>query len=261
LLVADQVFSVKQGARAVIPATEPLVCLNAAAMKPAATVAADSLVAAFGKRLAVETKAAGGVTQELGFTRVSVTDQNQTTREAQLLFVSPTQVNFVFPTGLATGPATVTVTSGDGYITSCTLNVAPLSPGLFTLNGNGKGLAAGQVLRIVESVGSQSYEPLARYDSQRQDFVALPVKLNTAGEKVALVLYGTGLRGQVDLNSVTARIGDVNLRVSYCGLVYGYFGLDQVNIPLPASLAGRGMLTLELSVAGKTVNTVDFAVK
>jgi uncharacterized protein (TIGR03437 family) len=55
---------------------------------------------------------------------------------------------------------------------------------------------------------------------------------------------------------VTATIGGVNATVTYSGPQGTYPGLDQVNLLIPASLAGKGRLNVVLTAAGKPSNPV-----
>ncbi|NOT64392.1 MAG: hypothetical protein HOP19_29590, partial [Acidobacteria bacterium] len=245
-------------ARQLIPAAEPLACVNAATYA-LGSLAPDSLVAAFGKRLATETKAAGQWTASLAETTVSVTDAQGEKRNAYILFVSPTQVNFVIPTGTASGMALIEITSADGYVTSVTRNIAAVAPGLFSVDATGNGWASGVVLRVFADQ-SQKYEPLVQYDSLTQQFVSLPITINNPDEKVFLVLFGTGWRWRSEIAAISLRAGGVNLPVQYCG-IGPLLGLDQMNIELPASLAGRGNLVLEVTIDGQTANPLRFNVK
>jgi uncharacterized protein (TIGR03437 family) len=77
-------------------------------------------------------------------------------------------------------------------------------------------------------------------------------------DTVYAVLYGTGLGG---LKDVTATIGGVNAEVAYAGPQGTYAGLDQFNLIVPRSLAGRGRVEVVLTVAGKVSNSVYVAVR
>jgi uncharacterized protein (TIGR03437 family) len=91
--------------------------------------------------------------------------------------------------------------------------------------------------------------------------VTSPVDLGPAGTQVVLTLYGTGIRGRSAPGAVTAKIGGVDAPVLYAGSQTQYSGLDQVNVTLPRSLAGRGDVDVVLSVDGKTANTVKVNVR
>ena len=60
----------------------------------------------------------------------------------QLYSVNPLQVNYLAPGAMQPGPAILTVTSSDGTATTGMLLVAPVMPGLYSADANGKGPAA-----------------------------------------------------------------------------------------------------------------------
>ena len=70
----------------------------------------------------------------------------------------------------------------------------------------------------------------------------------------------TGMR-RAPLVQVTVSIGGVNVPVSYAGPQGAFVGLDQVNVQLPASLAGSGDVPVILTVAGKQANTARMTFK
>jgi cysteinyl-tRNA synthetase len=61
------------------------------------------------------------------------------------------------------------------------------------------------------------------------------------------------------LSAVSAKIAGVDATVSYAGPVAGVAGLDEVQILIPRSLAGRGEAAVELIVDGKRANTVTLS--
>jgi uncharacterized protein (TIGR03437 family) len=76
---------------------------------------------------------------------VTVKDSAGTILPAALLYVSPTQVNFLMPDGLVFGSATVTIASSATKQTA-TVQIAPVAPALFTLNS--LQLAAAYAVRV-----------------------------------------------------------------------------------------------------------------
>ena len=72
---------------------------------------------------------------------------------------------------------------------------------------------------------------------------------------------GTGIRYRTALSEVRAKIGGEEVSISYAGEQGGYVGLDQVNLLLPRSLAGRGEVDVTLIVDGKPANTVKVQIK
>jgi uncharacterized protein (TIGR03437 family) len=85
--------------------------------------------------------------------------------------------------------------------------------------------------------------------------------VSAPGSQVYLTLYGTGLRGTASLATVSATIGGRPVTVTYCGAQSSYAGLDQVNLELPASLAGSGQVTLQVIVQGIAANPVLVAIQ
>ena len=154
----------------------------------------------------------------LSNTSVLVKDSSGLTMPAQVSFTSPSQLNFLMPTGLASGAGTVTIAADGNTITSH-INIQPVYPNLFMANPNA--MAAGSVTRVHN--GAATAESLAT-----------PIALN--GDQVYLTLYGSGLGSAT---SATATIGGVAATVSYAGPQGGYPGLDQYNILVPSSLAER----------------------
>jgi uncharacterized protein (TIGR03437 family) len=87
------------------------------------------------------------------------------------------------------------------------------------------------------------------------------IDLGPATDQVFLELFGTGIRGRNALTDVLVSVGGVSVTPQYAGAQPQYPGMDQVNILLPAALAGRGSLTIDLSVAGLHANPVAINVK
>ena len=87
-----------------------------------------------------------------------------------------------------------------------------------------------------------------------------PINLGAAADQVILVLYGTGLESAGTAN-VQATVGGVNAPVLYAGPSGSSPGLDQVNIQLPASLAGKGDVNLQLIAGGIAANPVQITIQ
>jgi uncharacterized protein (TIGR03437 family) len=92
-------------------------------------------------------------------------------------------------------------------------------------------------------------------------YEAVPLSIGAATDQLYLLAFGTGFRNRPALSAVTATIGGTNAEVSYAGAQGTFVGLDQPNIRIPASLAGRGDVNVILTVNGKSTNTVTINVK
>lgn len=226
------------------------------------TIAPEAIIAAFGSNLATTTVSATTVPlpTTLAGTSVKVRDAFGTERLAPLFFVSPTQVNYLVPAGTTSGAASIVIAGSNGQASQTAVQIASVAPGLFTADASGRGLAAAYVLRI-KADGSQSSEPVAQFDSSQNRFVARPIDLGAATDQVFLIMFGNGLRYRSSLAAVSAQVGGTGVTVSYAGAQGDFVGLDQVNLLLPKSLAGRGEVDVVLTVEGQAANTVRVSIK
>lgn len=226
------------------------------------TLATESIVAAFGADFATSVQIASTLPLPLSIagTSVTVRDNTGVERAAPLFFVSPTQVNYLIPAGTSIGTARVTVTGSTGAIAREEIQIAATSPGLFSSNSSGQGIAAGQVLRF-RADNTQSYEIIARYDSAQNVFVPVPIDLGAATDQVFLILYGTGLRNFGSLGGVSVQIGGTSTQVLYAGPQGDFVGLDQINLRLPRTLIGRGDVDIVVSINGRLANKLLVSIK
>ncbi len=232
-----------------------------------AELASESIVAAFGAGLTdgrTQVATSLPLPTTLAGTRVLVRDSAGVERDAPLFFVAPAQVNYLIPAGTAAGAATVTITSGDGKVSTGVVQIAAVAPGLVSANASGQGVAAGVALRV-KADGTQSYEPIAEFNQAQNRFVAKPIDLGpdlgNATDQVFLILYGTGFRNRSALAAVACKIGGADAEVLFAGAAPSFVGLDQSNVRLPRSLGGRGEVDVVMTVDGKAANTVRVAVK
>ncbi len=226
---------------------KPFVTVDAARYQPA--VAPDSIVAGFSSQLttteAWATEDVDSLTSgiqlptSLGGLRVLVNN-----RLAGLLYVGPTQINYVVPsdteldataTVLVTDDQGNTVAQGELYMASSSLNI-------FTSNQQGTGSPAAVFTAdgvaytdVTNSNGSMNVVPPGNY----------------------LVLFGTGVRAGRDIK---AFIGGIEAQVDYAGAQPVYVALDQINIKVPESLTGQGVLDIVITDGLSTSNVVTIDV-
>ena len=224
------------------------------------SLAPEAIVAAFGTGMAVGQQSAS--TSPLPFlllgTSVQVKDSGGVSRQAPLFFVSSRQINYLVPRGTATGEAMVSITSGDGRVSLGTIQIVPVSLGLFTANSDGSGVAAASIVRVA-SGGSQVFEEIAKFDVSLNRYVPKCFSVGPTGETDILVLYGTGIRGLASLASVSATIGGANIPVLFAGSQGQFTGLDQINLgPIPRGL--NGLTDIAIVAGGKAANRVQICV-
>jgi len=226
------------------------------------SVAIESIVSAFGTELATISVSVQKLPlpTELGGTTVTVKDSGGAERLCPLFYVSPLQVNYQLPSGIATGPATITITNGNGVISVGRVQVVSVAPGIFAANQDGQGVAAASLFRVSAN-GTQRYEPVAQYDGTQKKYVPLPIELGPESDNVFLLLFGTGIRARSSLQAVSAWIGSTKVEVQYAGAQEEYVGLDQINLKLPHNLAGSGDVEVLLIVEGNPTNPVQLRIK
>ena len=191
---------------------------------------------------------------------MSVTDAKGVARPAPLYFVSADQINTVIPDGTAAGPAVVTVTNPDGVQTKSTVEIASVSPGLYTMNQNGSGVVAAYV-QIVPASGPQTYEPVFSCPGGGAPCTTIPIDISNSSDRYYLVMFGTGFRGRSSLQQVNVTIGKESVPVLYAGAQGQYEGFDQVNVQLPSSLAGAGVVNIVASADGAQANVVQIEIQ
>ena len=220
----------------------PFSVVSAASYQP--TIAPDSIASIFGTNLARSTATAaldanGQLPTELAATRVEVNGQT-----AALFYVSPSQINFVVPAGIASGATTTVLRSTDTNATrSATVQIAPTAPAIFSSDASGGG--PGAILNAV------TFAP-APFLVQTAE--------NGADPRTRLAVYGTGFRHAAD---PTARATDgkgnrYDVAVEFAGGAPGFFGLDQLNFVVPAGLDGAGAVSLQISTEDGASNIVSF---
>jgi uncharacterized protein (TIGR03437 family) len=191
---------------------------------------------------------------------VMVRDSAGIERSAEVLYTSSAQINFIVPGLSIAGRAQVTVTTRSGATLSTAMQISDVAPGVFSANADGKGPAAAQaVLRRPDS--SETVLSVFRCGEDPGSCDALPIDLGEPGDRVFLMLYGTGLRYRTALKNVRCTIGGVDAPVLYAGSQNDFEGLDQVNAEIPKSLAGRGQVSIVLSVDGQLANTVTMNIR
>jgi uncharacterized protein (TIGR03437 family) len=157
---------------------------------------------------------------KMGETSVTVNGET-----APLLFVSPTLVNALVPTGIAPGPASVVVTVSGSSTKPATVQIIRVAPTFFTTGATGKGNVAAQHLDYSEITHSSPAQ---------------------AGE--VIVTYATGL-GPVDKNGVSetpeVSIGGRKASVIYAGQTI-YPGLYQINLQVPEIASGDQEIVMRM---------------
>jgi uncharacterized protein (TIGR03437 family) len=195
------------------------------------TAAPSEIETIYGANLATSTASATPpLATTLGGATVTVTDIAGVSRPALLYYASPGQINFVVPAGTASGPATLAVAGQ-----SLAITVMPVTPTLFPI---------GQIVAVSPN-GTQTITD-----------TNAPIVFGS--DSLYLVLYATGIRNVPSTQYVTCTIGNnLTLPVTYAGPQSQYPGLDQVVVPLPASLQGVGAVRVVITADGYGSNALS----
>ena len=172
-------------------------------------------------------------------------------------FQYPDAAGFLVPAGLAPGAATLKVRRDGTTVLTGSFNVAPVSPGLYSANCNGAGVAAA----VAERKGPTETVRLPVFtceDRVPESCLSTPIAVGTSSGPVTLSLFGTGIRGATSLQAFVA---GQSVPVLAFGAESEYEGLDRVDISLPSSLAGLGEASVYLDADGEVSNMVTVNIK
>jgi uncharacterized protein (TIGR03437 family) len=168
-------------------------------------------------------------------------DSRGVERVLEQIFAADQQINVIVPADAPLGSSAIIVSNANGA-SEFPVTISTIAPGIFSANSEGGGYAAANVLIVKNGATAASLVT--------DGPIALP-----SGSDVFIQLYGTGLRGHSP-NGVTAAIGPFSVDVIYAGPQGTYPALDQVNLRVPAALAGFGLARISVTVDGIVANTV-----
>ena len=211
-------------------------------------IAPDSQAAIFGSGLADsaasgQVDATGQFTTQLAGTSVQVCGQY-----AGLIFVGPSQINFITPSNLPPAICPVIVTANGRTLTG-TADVRLVSPTFFTKDGTGAGRASA----------------LNGVTQQAAPFFVFTPENNGSDKGTRLTVFGTGFRnansasnsGVAPYALVTTPAGKQwPASIEYLGPAPGLPGVDQVNIAVPAVINDAGVVSFTLTVGSVRSNAV-----
>jgi len=232
--------------------------VTSAASSTVAHLAPDSLGSAYGSDLATTeaSPASSTLPVALSGTTLSLLDAAGVLRLAQLDYVGPGQVNFLVPSGVASGTAQVRVTNAEGATASANVEISSVAPSIFTVQGTT--LAAAVAVRVAPD-GTQT--PVPVFDCGAAGCSATPIDLGGPGDRIFLILFGTGLRQEANLANVHVSVGGSDASVMFVGAQGAFAGLDQINVQLPAGLRGKGGVPIVVIIDGQASNTANVNVQ
>lgn len=217
------------------PSFAQMTIMNAASFDPSQPIAPGSFGTVFGQSLCSQTMAGDWIAPGQLPTTLGSCSMTVNGAPAMMQYVSPGQINFIMPNGVGAGQATVSVNSGTQMMTG-TVTTGAAGPGMFAANGIGMGEGA-MLNATMWQMG--------------------PFSTTTNGQPTYVAMYTTGL----DLSSTpTVTIGGIPVDVMWFGNAPGYVGLQQINIKLPAGMAGVGRAPVMVTSDGQNSNVTSMLV-
>jgi uncharacterized protein (TIGR03437 family) len=185
---------------------------------------------------------------------VTLLDSSGITRQALLYQVSPKQLSFLVPPETALGPAAIRIELPSGRSISAAAMIGLVSPGVFSANADGQGVASAQIVRVHPDDTQELPENIATYDSATKMWIPAAIRQGSRNDRLFLVLYATGIRNHS--KEVRVAVNGLELPSLYAGAHSIYPGLDQINVLLPADLLGTGAATVSLVTESGVSNSV-----
>ncbi|HYG80682.1 MAG TPA: hypothetical protein VD861_09860, partial [Pyrinomonadaceae bacterium] len=255
---------------AAAPVIGPADIRSAGSLAP--TVAAGSLGLVFGDTsispLSADTAAAGQAADgsfPYELSGISVTVGG---KAAQVISVSPSQVNFYIPADVPAGEAELLVTSKDGKVSRGTTVIPATAPAIFTKAGDGAG-AAVAFNAATYAAGDFEVTTEANFGADKRTRLTLfttGISAGVVNKNVNNDLLGVAgailnLAESVKVEARTAGGLTLALTVEYAGRQNTMPGLDQVVFILAPELKGAGEVELTLVAGGQRSNTATVFVK
>ena len=199
-------------------------------------VAPGSIATAFGSNLPTESG-----------TEVLLCEPTPSTLclNASVLAATASQISFVVPNPLPSGVYTVEVVHPGGIAASGSAVVTVLSPAIFTVDNSGTGLFNGQAY---DGGGYDAVYLAAPVCSTcAPAWIPRPISPTSGSGANLLVVYGTGWKNASAANT-QVMFNSISAAPAYVG-PSSIAGLDQLNVAIPASLAGPSAQLVTLSVS------------
>jgi uncharacterized protein (TIGR03437 family) len=164
----------------------------------------------------------------------------------------------------------VVVKNAAGEVARGQIEVAPISPAFFTASQNGSGVPAAYITRVAAGTLQITEESIYSVSGG----TIIPTTIQRRGDEVYLILFGTGVRYAPNTNaanditlagggklinvaeSLEITIGGKVARVDFAGAQSQYYGLDQVNVLIPADAVASPTAPVVVKVRDANGNLV-----
>jgi uncharacterized protein (TIGR03437 family) len=226
--------------------------VNAASYAAGVPLSPGGIAAAFGNFLlpSPATAPAGTLPTNLGGLSLILNGQ-----PAPLFYASASEVNFQVPWELAGAQqATIAATLNTQTGPTQTVNLAPFSPGIFSLNSQGTG--QGAILDLSYKVVDASSPATAGTSIIQIYCTGLGAVGNQPADGAPALAVPLSMTGATP----TVTIGGASATVLFSGLAPTLVGVYQINALVPAASATGVAVPVSISAGGVSSNTVTMAV-
>ena len=245
------------------PTFPPNSMVNGASFRAATdlngAVAPGAIVSAFGTSLADATSIAATVPLPTTLGTTSITFNGVL---APLFTTATGQINVQVPWEVGTGAASVQVRKSGQVSTAQNVQIASVSPGIFTVNQQGTGQGAILISNSpifaapANSVPGQTSRPAAR-----NEFISIfCTGLGDVTNRPASGNRSSGGGLSVTLTTPTVLIGGVSVNPAFSGLT-NFVGLYQVDVQIPANAPSGNAVPVGISMGGVSSNTATIAIQ
>ncbi|MBI3695294.1 MAG: CHRD domain-containing protein [Acidobacteria bacterium] len=220
-----------------------------------ATIGASlgALVTLYGTNLVQTTSDLGGLEFPLLPIILNGTDVRVGLRQAPLVYVSPTQINFQIPYETDPGNAQVLVTRAETFSAPVSINVRATAPGIF-VNSLGAAVLKNSDFTQVSATNPAAAGDVVSIFSTGLGRVTPPI---ASGRFAPTVTTGTV---PLTVAQPTVTIGGVSAEVLASSLAPGFAGLYQVAVRVPSGVAS-GNQPVVITADGQRSNAAMMAVK
>jgi len=180
-----------------------------------------------------------------------------------LVHAFPLQVDAQVPWELAgQSQAQLAIVTDDLNGNTVSVPLAPFSPGLYAVSGNGTGQGA-IIINGTATLAAPSNSPYSAQPARRGvDYIDIfATGLGPVTNQPATGAPAPSNPLAYTSNSVTVTIGGVAATPTFAGLAPGWVGLYQVNVQVPANAPAGDAVPVTLSVGGVASNQVTMAVE
>jgi uncharacterized protein (TIGR03437 family) len=155
--------------------------------------------------------------------------------------VSPTQVVFIVD-GRGAGVRSVQLRTKSNVIHNATMRVATIWPGLFVLS---------------TGEDSEAFIPAALWTTdgfQQNPVSSEPIPVGPPNRPTFVIVQGSGFRNAASFGGARVRLNGIPAPVVSVGPSLVFAGQDELVFQIPSFLAGRGVMELRVTVAGRESN-------